>query len=399
MYDPITIIPCPEYVVGSKTLCRKFKSHIEKETRFGSLIRGVDITSTQDFEIFRLLKDAIDSNLTCSQRYASAQEVCKNLANAMTSPGGGRSLMRKARPLTTKISKERMSRLQSYHKKGSQDDLFLHSSTTKMTTTKETTTKERRDSAMRNGLEKRIQEMFGAGASRTTRGALRMLAADHNVSDEEITSHVKVNELSAVTKLAIQCIRYPSCQNSPLIELYESLRVRIEYTLKRCSSCHLIFQIPLALVLMGPFPRYGSMERVLSDLSEYVRVRSESSKDSSISSVSIDLDEMLRRFLWQIPPPSRGLWRLHFRLRQGGQLISLARSPCNALPDGLEMTCLVTLLFRKLNARDLLLVYGALLMEERIVLASKDMNVSAACAEALQSLLYPLVIRVRTLAL
>ena len=51
------------------------------------------------------------------------------------------------------------------------------------------------------------------------------------------------------------------------------------------------------------------------------------------------------------------------------------------------------------NARDLLLVYGALLMEERIVLASKDMNVSAACAEALQSLLYPLVIRVRTLAL
>ena len=124
MYDPITIIPCPEYVIGSKTLCRKFKSHIEKETRFGSLIRGVDITSTQDFEIFRLLKDAIDSNLTCSQRYASAQEVCKNLANAMTSPGGARSLMRKARPLTTKISKERMSRLQSYHKKGSMGQVY-----------------------------------------------------------------------------------------------------------------------------------------------------------------------------------------------------------------------------------------------------------------------------------
>ena len=297
MYDPIAIVPCAEYVVSSNTLCRKFRSHIEKETRFGSLIRGADITSTQDFEIFRLLKDAIDSNFNCSQRYTAAQKVCKTLANASSSIGG-RSLMRKARPLTTRVSKDKMSRLQSYHKKDLRMICFcITVQRGKAATTDSTTTQEKRNSTIRNELEKKIPGNVRSRASRTTRGALRMLAADHNVSDEDITSHVNVKELSEVTKLAIECIRYPACKNSPLIELYESLRRKIEYTLKRCWSCHLIFQIPLALVLMGPFPRYGSMERVLSDLSEYVRVRAESSESSSLSSVSDDLDDMLKIFV------------------------------------------------------------------------------------------------------
>jgi hypothetical protein len=389
MYNPISIVPCAEYVVGSKTLCQKFKTYIEKETRFGSLTPGVDIMSTHDFQIFCVLNDAINLNRTCSQRYTAAQAVSKALLSVppTTHPG----LSRKARPLTARISKEKLSRLQSFNRKGSQDDLFLTPATTTPLRTRNNKNKGRKDSSTRKDLEKKIQEMFGSGASRTTQGALRMLAADPNVSDEEITSHLR-EEMSSMTKLAIRCMRSPTCKESPLIELYESLRTKIQHTLKRCLSCHLIFQIPLALVLMGPFPRYSSMERVLSDISEYVRVRSNSS--SSIGSVSKDLDQMLHRFLWQIPPPSRGLWRLHFRLRQGGQLISVARSPCNALPDGPEITCLVTLLFRKLKPRDLLLVYGALLMEERVIVVSKDMNVSAACAEAMHSLLYPLVIRV-----
>ncbi len=395
-YDPISIVPCAEYVVGSSTMCNKFLEYIEKETRFSSLTPGVDITSAEHFQIFRVLKDAIDSNRTCSQRYTAAQKVCKALSGARItgkSSSPRNRLLRKARPLTTKISKTSMKRLHAYHKKGSQDDLFLRSASGyESTKDSSPTEKHRRDSSVRNDLEKKIQEMFGAGASKTTRGALRMLAADHTASDQEIASHVNVKDMSPITLLAIQCIRFPMCKESPLIKLYESLRKKIEYTMKKCSSCHLIFQIPRALVLMGPFPRYGSMERVLSDINEYVRVRL--SSNSSVRVIASDLDDMLRRLLWQIPPPSRGLWRLHFRLRQGGQLISIARSPCNALPDGIEITCLVALLFRKLNPRDLLLVFGAVLMEECVVFASNDMNISAACTEAMHSLLYPLVCRV-----
>eukprot|EP00940_MAST-03C_sp_MAST-3C-sp2_P000451 g451.t1 len=155
------------------------------------------------------------------------------------------------------------------------------------------------------------------------------------------------------------------------------------------GACLTIYEVTnsrtetIVLMLLGPFPYYSAMEHLLRDV--YAAISTKRSRGGEYAS------KLVQRMLNDIPTPGNGVWRLHFRLRPHGALISLQRPPRNTLPGGAEMDWLVRTLFSRVESRTLLTCYGALLTETKIILASKDSNTSSACAEALRSLLYPLV--------